>query len=131
MKRLLCLVSLFSACSGGLVAQTASFNFSAGSKPVTGWTNVVGDPSQNMITGSSGNISISSVAPANWSSYEGASSYDGGGMSNGTFFPAGVMANNWYQYSNLGYYNAAMPQFIISGLTVDTVYTLKMTGSNG
>jgi len=71
------------------------------------------------------------VATANWSPYVGACAHDSNGVSNGTFFPAAVMYNNWFQYSTtLANYNAAVPQFIISGLNVDSVYTIKMSGSS-
>jgi len=126
------LLSLFIVV-GELHAQTASFNFSLTPHAVSGWTNVYGDPSVGVrtATGSSG-ISISSMATANWAPYNGNSSaaYDGGGATGGTFFPAAVMANLWYQYSPyFGAYNAAVPQLEISGLRVDSVYTIMMTGS--
>jgi hypothetical protein len=41
------------------------------------------------------------------------------------------MANTWYQYSNYyALYNAVVPQLVISGLNKDSVYTIKMTGSD-
>ncbi|HVU57798.1 MAG TPA: Ig-like domain-containing protein [Puia sp.] len=125
-----CLVSL--CCITHLQAQvSASFNFTAAPVSVSGWTNVSGDPSTGVRTAtSSSGISISSVSTANWSGLSGNASYDGGGMPGGTFFPANVMLNHWFQSgSSTGAYNAAVPQLIISGLSIDSVYTVSMTGS--
>ena len=111
---------------------TSSFNFSLSSKPVTGWINVHGDPASTVdsATDLTTGIHISSIAPGNWAGYSGSSAFDGGGQPGGTFFPAAVMANHWFQ-ANAVYagYNALLPQLEISGLNVDSVYTLKMTGS--
>jgi hypothetical protein len=134
-KKIILLTVLFTSCLfGGVRAQqTTSFNFSLTSKPVSGWTNMMGDPvlAVRAATDATTGISISSVSKANWSAYTGFCAKDSNGVSNGTFFPAGVMYHNWFQYSGtLAIYNAAIPQFIISGLNVDSVYTLKMTGSS-
>src|ERR1700744_888865 len=111
-------------------AQTASFNFSLNSHPVTGWVNVAGDPSTAVRTSVSGSIHVSSVATSNWSQFSGASAFDGGGMTGASFFPAAVMANMWFQFNAVfASYNAAVPQLLISGLNTDSVYTLKMTAS--
>jgi hypothetical protein len=126
------LLSLFIVV-GKLQAQTASFNFSLAAHPVSGWTNVYGDPSTGVRTATSpSGISISSVATTNWAQYNGTNTaaYDGGGATGGTFFPAAVMANLWFQSSAyFGAYNAAVPQLEISGLSIDSVYTVMMTGS--
>jgi len=127
---LACLVSM-----GGMMhvrAQvSANFNFTAGAVSVSGWTNVSGNPAAAVCTAtSSSGISVSSVSTANWSGLGGNCSYNGGGMTNGTFLPASVMVNHWFQYGySTANYNAAVPQLIISGLSVDSVYTLSMTGS--
>lgn len=134
MRRTVVLLHLFSLCCVmHLKAQvSASFNFTAASVSVSGWTNVSGDPSVSVRTATSpSGISISSVSTANWSSNSGTAAYNGGGMSGGTFFPAAVMVNHWFQYGATGNYNAAVPQFIISGLNIDSVYTVSMTGSWG
>ena len=111
-------------------AQTASFNFSLNSHPVTGWVNVAGDPSTAVRTGVSGSIHVSSIATSNWSQFSGAAAYDGGGMTGASFFPAGVMANMWFQYNAVyAAYNAAVPQLLISGLNTDSVYTVQMSAS--
>jgi Big-like domain-containing protein len=119
--------------SGYLQAQVVTnFNFSAGSQQVSGWINVAGDPSVAVRTATDpvSGISISSVATANWSPYNGSASYDGGGTAGGSFFPAAVMMNEWFQYSSyLAVYNSQAPQLLIGGLSTDSVYTLKMTGS--
>jgi hypothetical protein len=113
---------------------TTSFNFSRAPQPVSGWVNVVGDPSTaaspivatDPVTG----YSISSVGSANWVGVNGGASFDGGGADGGTFFPAAVMKNHWFQGSDYyALYDSSKPQFIISGLNTDSVYTLRMTGS--
>ena len=109
---------------------TASFNFSAATHTVSGWVNVAGDPSVSVVTGVSGSVHVSSVATANWAPYNSIAAYDGGGASGGTFFPSAVMANMWFQYSSYyASYNAALPQLELSGLSIDSVYTLQMTVS--
>lgn len=111
-------------------AQTASFNFSLSSQPVTGWVNVAGDPSTAVRTGVSAGITVSSVATVNWAQYNGAAAFDGGGVGTASFFPAAVMANMWFQYSGFyAAYNAAVPQLLISGLNIDSVYTIQMSAS--
>jgi hypothetical protein len=131
MKKLLwILILLVSAIT--TMAQSASFNFTAGAYSVSGWTNVSGDPSTAVRTGTASGITVSSVATANWSENPNGnnSAYNGGGVTNGTFFPAGVMLNHWYQYgAYTAAYNALAPQLSVTGLNKDSVYTLKMTGS--
>src|ERR1700722_10020842 len=99
MKRLLWLLILLGTAATTM-AQSASFNFTAGSHSVSGWTNVSGDPSTAVRTGTASGITVSSVATANWSENPSGnnSAYDGGGVSNGTFFPAAVMINHWYNF---------------------------------
>ncbi|MBS1664165.1 MAG: hypothetical protein JST68_24180 [Bacteroidetes bacterium] len=134
MKQILGIVVLLMALTIGLQAQTTvSFNFSKAAQPVSGWINVVGDPSTGVRTATdvSSGMSISSIATANWSSFFGTSAFDGEGPSNGTFFPAGVMVNEWLQYDgSLAAYNAAVPQLKISGLDTTHTYTLRMAGSS-
>ncbi|WP_431213459.1 Ig-like domain-containing protein [Puia sp. P3] len=126
----LLLISL-SIVVGRLQAQSASFNFSSGPQPVSGWTNVYGNPAGAVCTGSSNGITLTSVATANWVPYSnGLSAVDGGGQANGTFFPAAVMANFWFQCNgSLAGYNALVPQLKLSGLSKDSLYTIKMTTS--
>ncbi|HWB94695.1 MAG TPA: Ig-like domain-containing protein, partial [Puia sp.] len=132
MKRLFWIMGMILGAAGGTLAQTVSFNFSLGSRPVSGWINAAGDPAAGVITASdpTSGIALSSVATANWSPYTNCA-YDGGGASgSGSFFPTAVLANHWFNYSAFyGAYNALMPQIVISGLNVDSVYTFKMTGS--
>jgi len=133
MKRIFgLLIVLVGAYVGRLSAQTVSFNFSRAAHAVSGWTNIYGDPAAAVCSGTSGGITVSSVATTNWApTPDTHASFDGGGASGGTFFPAAVMANTWYQYSNFyAQYNALVPQLVISGLNKDSVYTIKMTGSD-
>jgi hypothetical protein len=118
-------------------AQIASFNFSATAVPVTGWTNVYGNPagSGGPITATAGGITVSSVNATNWSPNSSSSSaYNNGGAASGTYFPAGVMADSWIQYNGTGnnqaLYNALVPQLAVSGLNPDSTYILRMSGSN-
>ncbi|HEY4291368.1 MAG TPA: Ig-like domain-containing protein [Puia sp.] len=120
--------------SAKLHAQaTSSFNFSAAAQTVSGgWINVSGDPSVAVrtATDASTGITISSVATANWVPNNSVAAFNGGGQPNGTFFPAAVMNNHWFQDNPfLSSYNAAVPQLEISGLNVNSVYSIKMTGS--
>jgi hypothetical protein len=132
MNRLFWLAVILFGCINQGLAQTVSFNFSQGSQPVSGWVNAYGDPSSAVITTTdpTTGISVSSVATANWSPF-GNSAHDGGGASGANpFFPNAVLANHWFNYNSyLAGYNALMPQLIISGLNIDSVYTFKMTGS--
>lgn len=119
------------AVVGSLKAQSANFNFSVTAAAVSGWTNVVGDPSLSVVTASSNGITISSVATGNWSQYNGASAYNGVGESGGnSVFAAGVLSNHWYQYSSAGEYSAGKYQLLISGLNTGHVYTIYMAGSS-
>lgn len=132
-KSLWIFTALLFALAGELQAQkTTSFNFSRAAQPVSGWVNIYGDPSVDTVdvTDSITGFHISSITPANWAPFGIGCSYDGGGAAGGTFFPAAVMLNQWSQFSDYyALYNAAMPQFKITGLNVDSVYTFKMTGS--
>ena len=118
-----------------LHAQIAAFNFSAAAAPVTGWTNLAGNASASVLTATAGGITISSVATANWAPFDGTCAINGYGAYPGTYFPVGVMSNGWYQYNATGQtqaeYNAAIPQFKLSGLNPDSTYILRMSGSNG
>ena len=116
--------------TGSLQAQSASFNFSLNAHSVSGWANVAGDPSTAVRTGTSGSISVSSIGTDHWAPYNGTAAYDGGGVTGASFFPSGVMANMWFQSSSYyAAYNAALPQLLISGLNIDSVYTLQMSAS--
>jgi len=133
MKRFLwLLISMVVFNVSRLSAQTVSFNFSSAAHSVSGWTNIYGNPAAAVCSGTGGGVTVSSVATGNWApTSDGHASYDGGGASGGTFFPAAVMTNTWYQYSSYyAQYNALVPQLVISGLNKDSVYTIKMTGSD-
>ena len=130
MKRFFWLLLLTLGCATVSTAQSASFNFTASAHSVSGWTNIAGDPSTAVRTGTaSSGITITSVATANWAP-DGNCADDAGGATGGTFFPAAVMVNHWFQYgTSTAAYNALVPQVIIGGLHKDSVYTVKMTGS--
>jgi hypothetical protein len=119
-----------------VMAQSASFNFTAAAASVSGWTNVAGDPSKAVrtVTAPSG-ITLSSVATANWypDPTGNACAYNGSGGPGGVFFPAAVLLNHWYVYgvstSNAGIVNLSSPQVILGGLHKDSVYVVKLSGS--
>src|SRR5437879_3967604 len=131
MKILICFfcMALFVT---GLKAQTsASFNFSLAPVSVSGWVNIHGDPSVDTLRATSNGITVSSVSPQDWVALSGVgSAYDGIGVNTDGFFPGGVLYDHWFQYSSLGAYNELLPQFLISGLSKDSLYSLKMTGSS-
>ena len=136
MKKFYWILLLTAICATSqLQAQIASFNFSAAAAPVTGWTNLAGNASASVLTATAGGITISSVATANWAPFDGTCAINGYGAYPGTYFPVGVMSNGWYQYNATGQtqaeYNAAIPQFKLSGLNPDSTYILRMSGSNG
>jgi len=138
MKNTICLVVVITFWAlTRLQAQTVSFSFSAGAHTTSGWINVHGDPSLAVITGSDATtgITISSVATTNWYPYSNTdAAYDGGGVNTDGFFPGTVLINHWFQYNpntaTYANYNQAVPQLIISGLKLDSAYTLKMSASN-
>jgi len=119
--------------SGGTTqTTTVSFNFSNSPVAVSGWTNMAGQPGNQVITATSGGIKLSSVATANWAPYSGATSYDGGGVNAAGFFNnAAVSVNNWHQYGDpAAVYNVSKPQLQATGLSSGTSYTVKLSGSN-
>ena len=135
MKRFLgMLLFVLLGAAGSLQAQIASFSF-AGPSTVSGWTNISGDPHLAVQTAPAGGITLSSVSTANWSpNGNGNCAVNSFGVTSGTYFPAAVMSNSWIQYNgtnnNLALYNALLPQIKLSGLNPDSVYILRMTGSN-
>lgn len=124
----LCLFLLLGVAHNSL-GQSARFNFSSASHIADGWTNVDGDPSYNVITvmAPSG-ISVNSVATANWSELGGNSAFDGLGDTVNGVFPAAVLVNHWFNYENP--YHTGQPQLKLTGLSRDSLYTLKMAGSS-
>ena len=84
---ILFLISGYSISQVKAQTTTVSFNFSAGSNPVSGWINVAGDPSLAIrsATDPTTGISISSVATTNWTQYLGSSASDGFGATGATF----------------------------------------------
>lgn len=123
-----------------------SAKFSVSSAPITtaGYTNVSGDPSTGVRTGTGGNtntITFSSVAPANWipSGSPALSAFPQNGynvvtnFNNGTLFvsfPASVTQENWYTTFPLGGLDTTKPQIRIGGLKPNTSYTIEMASSD-
>ena len=135
LYRLVMLGLLFLLQHGDLRAQLASFNFSSGTNTVSGWTNIHGDPAIGVQGATSGGITITTVATANWSpNSSGNSAVDGFGQFPGSYFPNLVMHDSWIQYNgsanNLALYNSLTPQLELTGLNPDSTYTLRMTGDN-
>jgi len=117
---------------GGGSGQSASFNFSNSPVPLSGWTNMAGQPGQGVISASGGGVTLSSVSASNWAPYSGATSYDGGGVNAAGYFNnAAVTVNNWHQYGDpAALFSASKPQLQATGLSAGAVYTVKMSGSN-
>ncbi len=119
-----------------VTAQLASFSFSATPEaPTTGWTNVPGNPYSAVLTATSNGISISSVSTTHWMpNSSSACSFDYLGASPGTYFPDAVMSNVWLQFNGTTYdqalYNPGNDQLELSGLSPDSTYTLRMSGSD-
>jgi hypothetical protein len=135
MKRLLPLLLLLAVIGmQRSTAQIASFSF-ASQSTVSGWTNLPGDPHNGAQTATAGGITISSISASNWVPNTVPSNvYNFGGASSTTYFPTVVMQDTWLQWNgnndNLALYNAALPQLELSGLDVDSTYTLRMSGSD-
>src|SRR5712672_2443845 len=97
MKKLLWVfAALMIVHAGKVQAQIASFNFSATTAGVTNWTNVVGNPSRQVVSATASGLTISSVATANWAPRDTLSSANGIGVWPGTYFPPDVMTNDWF-----------------------------------
>lgn len=121
--------------AGHLNAQVlASFSFSKTPVSVSGWTNIAGNPSRQVLTATAGGLTLTSVNTANWAPRDTTSSANNFGDWPGVFFPPDVMSNDWFVDNganhNLALYNAVLPQLQISGLNKDSTYTLRMSGNN-
>src|SRR5580704_4703908 len=102
-KTVFLLTALILAAATEVQAQIASFNFSASSNVVSGWTNVAGDPALAVQTATAGGITLSSVSVSNWSpNSNGNCAYNYGGPSSTTYFPTLVMQDSWIQYNGAG-----------------------------
>ena len=124
------LMSLF-IVMGRLHAQIASFNFSLAAQPVSGWTNVYGDPYFGVRTATAGGITITSINVLNWSTNtNNTCAADGQGAAGGTYFPANVLRNYWYQAGATSAFNQAYPQLRLSGLNKDSSYIIRMSTSS-
>src|ERR1700743_2848964 len=126
MKKSFWVMTLLMGAACPAFSQLASFNFTAGALPVSGWTNVAGDPSTGVRTATDpSGIGISSVSTANWSQTTGGiCAYNGNGAYPGVYFNPGVMSATWLQYNgasnNLALYNVLAPQLELSGLNKDS-----------
>lgn len=100
-----------------------------------GWKNMTGDPSKNVfsVTNTSGAITVTSVATANWIPYSGNSAFPNNGNTGYTAFPAQAVKECWYSYnggvSNNDPYNSGKPKFHVSGLNTGSQYTIIIGGS--
>ena len=133
MKKLIWIWMVF-CVSTRLSAQTVvSFNFSNSSNPVSGWINVTGDPSGGVRTATDPvtHISISSVLSTNWNPNGDDCADDGVGQTGSNyFFTFPVMGSMWLNQGSQAQFNVTAPQLEISGLSTDSVYYIRMTGSD-
>ncbi len=126
----------FFACIQQSYAQLASFSFSnTPMTPVSGWTNIAGNPYSSVLTVTTNGITISSVSTSHWMPNDQSScAFDFLGASPGTYFPNSVMGNAWLQYNGSTYdhalYSPGNDQLELSGLNTDSTYTLRMSGSD-
>jgi Bacterial Ig domain len=137
MKRALWIALLISlGVTSRLQAQIVSFNLSDNPATVSGWVNVAGDPSYDVltVTDPTSHITITTVSTSNWVQWDSSCANDGCGDWPGTYFPSQVWSNVWDNGTGnpdgLANYNALVPQFVISGLNPDSTYILRMGGSN-
>src|SRR5579859_2454013 len=136
MKRIVWIFCLLIG-AGRLSAQTVvSFRFSnnppSSSDVVPGWIPVYGDPSQTVVnvTDPATGISISSIAQSNWFPNGDVCAEDGIGQYNASYFPWPILGSAWVQQGGIqAQFNAAVPQLVISGLSPDSVYYIRMSGS--
>jgi hypothetical protein len=135
-KAFLILFAIILGFAGRLKAQIVSFNFSDNPTTVSGWVNVAGDPSYDVltVTDPTSHIMITTVSTSNWVQWDSSCANDGCGDWPGTYFPSQVWNNVWDNGTgnptSLALYNAVVPQFILSGLNPDSTYILRMAGSN-
>lgn len=127
-------------------AREVRINFSLAAVSVSTYNNLFGQPktgvrsltNMNDINGIATDWDITTVATANWrDSVFTVSATDGiAGMTAMSFFTgatSGVYANAYYQYGSLspGGYDAALHQFLVSGLNPNKFYEIKITGADG
>ena len=128
----------------GIVEVRINFTLAAAS--VSTYNNLFGAPKTairsltNMtdINGRATTWDITTIGTANWRDTAfNVSATDGiagvTAMSFLTGATSGVYANSYYNYGSLSpaLYDAALPQFLISGLDPNRTYELKMTGMDG
>jgi len=136
MKRVFWILLLITGATR-LSAQTVvNFRFTNGvvssSDYLPNWIDVHGDPSDSVITATDPvtGISISSIGTSNWFPNGDVCSADGIGEGGASYFPGSVMACAWMQQGGIqAQFNAAVPQLVISGLSPDSVYYIRMSGS--
>lgn len=122
--------------TSGSTVYAFDFSLTSHAAP-SGFTNVFGNPTTSVLTGTSNGVTISTVATANWSGYSGAGSDDTYGMTGSTisYFPDSVLYRSLFTYSGSTHLSdsatmgLSKPQFTASGLTPGQSYTLKVASS--
>ena len=135
MKKILTIsIVLLTGLAQFAQAQLASFNFSAATATVGGWSNVSGDPHKGVRTATTGGITISSVDTSNWVPDPSGNCAGDAVGAGGGFFSMYVQGNVWTSWCGWAYefshYNAAAPQLRLTGLNKDSTYIIRMTGSD-
>lgn len=121
----------------GGVTPISQFNFSSGSQPVTGWTNVAGDPATGIrsATDVSTGWTVSSTASSNWNgTFVGSqNAFDGFGQTiddgGGFAFPAAVALNYWYNYTDTFSTSSPKYQVKVTGLNATKKYKIVILSS--
>ena len=120
---------LLFVCAGKVQAQViASFSLSAGAAPLSGWTNVFGDPHTTARSATANGITLTSV---NWATdASGICAEDAAAPHGGTFFPDLVLRNHWFQAGSNAVFSQGVPQIRLSGLNKDSFYIIRMSASS-
>lgn len=121
--------------------DTGRFVFSLTSySPPSGFTDVFGDPATGIRTGTSGVMSFSTIATANWPPFTGPTcAFDAFGFLTGSTvigFPDPILGHAFFTISFTGGHQAdsttlgfGTPQYQITGLSNTKTYTVKATAS--
>lgn len=115
------------ASGPGVVAK---FNFSKTNKVCSGWTNMFGDPLNNIlsVTDIASGFTLTTIARTNHTSL----GFDANGTQSGTYFSdcsGTVQAVMYNGFVCTDQYDHTKPQLQIGSLNTGKTYTIKLTGS--
>jgi len=116
--------------SSGVVGKdSAKFNLSASAHSVSGWVNVVGDPSTGTRTATGGNsntITFTSVQTSHWTTFSGVCAAADNGINSAGQFPAAVNFQSWFQ--GAATLSGSNYQVKIGGLNDSKFYKVQVNG---